>query len=286
MKRRTWFKASLGMGAIALVTAAGLVFASPVAAQVTAAPASVASLQIGAQHWGGPGLARGAKLATIAQALGMTEAELRTELQAGKSVADVASAKGVALDTVVSAVIAEQTAVLNQAVAGGRITQAQADAILANLKITLPAQLQVRPVAGLDGRGLGLGFGGRGRGHKGGFGIHAGASLTTVATSLNMTVAELATELQSGKSVADVASAKGVALDTVINAIVAEQTARLNEAVTAGRITQEQADAMIATLKENLPHLLALKGGGFGFGRWPGKLPGITPQPSNTNTSL
>ncbi|MCS6849363.1 MAG: hypothetical protein RMN52_16815 [Anaerolineae bacterium] len=285
MKKRTWFKASLGMGAVALIASAGLAFASPASALVPAI-----SPQASAQHWGGVGIGRGAKLATIAQALNMTEAELRAELQAGKSVADVASAKGVALDTIVNAVIAEQTTALNEAVAAGRITQAQADAILANLRIVLPAQLQVRPVAGLNDRGFGFGFGGRGRGHKGGFGIHAGASLNTIATSLNMTVAELVTELQSGKSVADVAAAKGIALDTVINAIVNEQTTRLNAAVAAGRITQEQAGAAIANLQENLPELLALKGGpfGFGFGRWPGKwpVPSATPQPTDTNTSL
>lgn len=270
------------MGAIALIASAGLAFASPASALAPAA-----APQASAQHWGGVGIGRGgAKLATIAQVLNMTEAELRAEMQAGKSVADVASAKGVALQTVVDAVIAEQTTALNEAVAAGRITQAQADAILANLRIVLPAQLQVRPVAGLSERG----FGGRGRGHKGGFGVHVGASLNTIATSLNMTVAELVTELQSGKSVADVAGAKGIALDTVINAIVNEQTTRLNAAVAAGRITQEQADAAIANLKENLPELLALKGGAFGlgFGRWPGKwlVPGVTPQPTDTNTSL
>ncbi|WP_169239337.1 hypothetical protein [Candidatus Roseilinea sp. NK_OTU-006] len=285
MKTRTWFKVSLGMGAVALIASAGLAFASPAAALVPAA-----SLRAGAQHWGG-GLGRsGAELAAIAQALNMTEAELRTELQAGKSVADVASAKGVALETIVNAVIAERTTALNEAVAAGRLTQAQADAILANLKIVLPAHLQVRPVVGLKGHGVGLGKWGRAHGRKGGLGNHAGALLGPAATSLNMTVAELAAELQSGKSIADVAAAKGVALDTVINAIVAEQTTRLNAAVAAGRITQEQADAAIANLKENLPELLALKGGafGFGFGRWPGKWlrPGVTPQPTNTDTTL
>lgn len=281
MKTRTWFKASVGMGVAALVASAGLAFAAPAAALSPMAPPQAA-----ARHWGGIGIGRGgANLTTVAQALSMTEAELRAELQAGKSVADVASAKSVALQTVVDAVIAEQTATLKAAVEAGRITQAQADAILANLRITVPAQLQVRPVVGLKDQGFGMK--GRDRGHggrKGGFSVQTGASLNTIATSLNMTAAELRAELQAGKSVADVATAKGVALDTVIAAIVSEQTTRLSAAVTAGRITQAQADAAIANLKENLPELLALKGGPFGFGYKPGKwlLPSVTPQTTNT----
>jgi hypothetical protein len=220
---------------------------------------------------GGPGFGHGgAHLATIAASLGMTEADLRTELQGGKSVADVASVKSVSLDTVVNAIIATQTETLKQAVTVGRLTQAQADTLLANLKVTLPGQLQTKMVAGLKGPG----FGERG---PGGPGMRGGASLTTIATALNMTEADLRTELQSGKSVADVASAKSVALDTVINAIVAEQTTKLNQAVTNGKLTQTQADEMLAKLKADLPTLLAQKGNLGGPGRGPGRGPGFRP---------
>lgn len=153
MNAHNGFKTGLKMGAAALIVSAGLAFASPAAAWSPIAPP-----RAGVQHWGGVQMRLGsAKLTTIAQALSMTEAELRAELQAGKSVADIASAKGVALETIVNAVIAEQTTALNEAVAAGRITQAQADAILANLKTVLPAHLQVRPVVGLKGYGVGFG---------------------------------------------------------------------------------------------------------------------------------
>ena len=149
MKVRRWFKASFGAGAVALAIVAGLAFTSPAAANVVAvAP------RIGAQHWGSPGLGRGGvSLTTIAGALGMTEAELRTELQSGKSVADVAGAKGVSLDTVIAAIVDEQAKQLSAAVAAGRITQAQADAALANLKENLPELLA------LKGGPFGPGFG-------------------------------------------------------------------------------------------------------------------------------
>jgi len=67
--------------------------------------------------------------------------------------------------------------------------------------------------------------------------------------------------------VADVATEQSIDLNTVITAIVAEQTTALQQAVTDGRLTQEQADQQLAMLKANLPHLLSLKGGmGHGMG--------------------
>jgi len=49
----------------------------------------------------------GSMLGTIAKALGMNASDLQTELQAGKSVADVAQEKNVPLDTVVNAMLAD-----------------------------------------------------------------------------------------------------------------------------------------------------------------------------------
>ncbi len=185
---------------------------------------------------------QGASLSLIATALGMTEADLRTELQGGKTIADVATEKGVALDTVVNAIVAAETKRNTQAVTDGRITQEQADTKIADLKEKLPTMLASQMPAGK------LGFG-------------SGGSITTITTALGITQSELTIALQAGKSVADVASEQGVNLNTVIDAIVAEQTTALTQAVTDGRLTQAQADQRLAQLKANLPHLLALKGG-------------------------
>lgn len=79
------------------------------------------------------GLGAGIDLQTAAQALGMTEADLQNELQGGKTLAQVAQEKGVATQTLVDALLAEPKADLAQQVTGGKITQAQADQILADL---------------------------------------------------------------------------------------------------------------------------------------------------------
>ena len=107
---------------------------------------------------------------------------------------------------------------LDELVAAGTITQAQADAILAGVEAKAP-------VPG-DGTGPG-GMGGPGRGGKGhgGFGGRGGASLEAAATALGITTDELKTELQADKTIADVATEKGVDVDTVIDAMVTEATA-------------------------------------------------------------
>jgi len=194
---------------------------------------------------GGFGL-RGAALATLATTLNLSEADLQTALQAGKSIATIATEQGVALDTVVEAIVTEQTAKFAQAVIDGKLAQEEADARLTELREKLPEMLSItRPMDGL-GLGKGPGFGSMGM---------RGAGLATIAATLNLSETELQTALQT-KSVAAVATEQGVALQTVIDAIVAERSTVLAQAVTDGKLTQEEADAQLARLAEMLPEQL------------------------------
>ena len=79
---------------------------------------------------------------------------------------------------------------------------------------------------------------------KGMMGRMGGEMLTVVAKALDMTETDLRTALVDGKSVADLASEKDVDLQVVINAIMTERKAKLDEAVAAGKITQERADEL------------------------------------------
>lgn len=110
----------------------------------------------------------------------------------------------------------------------GTLTQAQADAVTAALEAAKP-----------EGQG--------GRGHGRG-----GPGLDAAATALGVTEDELHTALHDGQTIAEIATAKGVAVQTVIDAMVADAKERLAEAVTDGKLTQAEADEKAADLAERI----------------------------------
>jgi flagellin-like hook-associated protein FlgL len=84
----------------------------------------------------------------LAKALGTTQAELREQLRAGKSIADVAKANGKSLDDVRAALKTAAKTRLDKAVKNGDITREQADAMLERIdeKITaIVSERALRP---------------------------------------------------------------------------------------------------------------------------------------------
>lgn len=80
-------------------------------------------------------------MTTAAEKLGMTEADLMAEMQAGKSLADVAAEKGVDTQAISDAYLTALKAELAAQVADGSLTQAEADAKLAAKTEALPDRL-------------------------------------------------------------------------------------------------------------------------------------------------
>jgi hypothetical protein len=76
----------------------------------------------------------------VAKAIGISEADLKTALAGGQTVADVAKAHNVTLQTVIDALVADGTSELAAQVANGSITQAQADAEKAEILQRATAQ--------------------------------------------------------------------------------------------------------------------------------------------------
>jgi|GEM_PF-1060827 len=258
-KWNRWTVGALG-AALAVTVTLGTVATTFAQDQGTPAPGTPAPVVPegrrgpGGERGGPGGIGRGASLVTIAGVLGISEAELQSALQAGQTVADLATEKSIDLQMVIDALVAEQQTQLAQAVTDGRLTQEQADARLAKLQEELPTQLSTVFTPGAHGPKGGMG------GDRAG-GLGHGASLTTIATALGVTEGDLTTAFAAGKSVADVATEQGVDLSVVSDALVAERTTALAEAVSAGRLTQAQADEQLAMLATKLSEMLSQAGG-------------------------
>ena len=121
-------------------------------------PAYGRALGLGMGGFGGP---QNSMVAVAAKVLGMDQTALVAELNAGKTIADVAKAKGVALDKIVNAFVDTRAQTLKVSVDAKRITQAQADATLAAMKAHAQSELTSKytPHAYGAGRGQGAGLG-------------------------------------------------------------------------------------------------------------------------------
>jgi len=114
---------------------------------------------------GGPGHA--AEMTAVAKALGITETDLQTQLKAGKSLAAIAKAKGVPLQTVIDAIVAQEKTELAAAVKAGRLTQAQADQMSKDVVARVTAEVNRVPGVGGPGGPGGPGDWRGGPGHDG-----------------------------------------------------------------------------------------------------------------------
>jgi AraC-like DNA-binding protein len=220
----------------------------------------------GGDHGFGPGDHHGAGvrggLDEAAAYLGLTPAELRGRLAAGKSLADVAKDRG--KDIAGLQRVLEQAARtrIQQAVKDGRITRAEAGARLQDLASEVEELVQR---GGLDGPGFGAGHHGFGPGGPGpGPGRGAlGEGLQAAAGYLGITPAELGSQLAAGKSLADVAKAQGKTADGLAQRLVAAARARLDAAVKAKRLTQAEADRISTDLRADIDEEIQATG----FGR-------------------
>jgi hypothetical protein len=82
-------------------------------------------------------------------------------------------------------------------------------------------------------------------------------SLVAVAAStLNMERTALVTELQSGKTIAQVAQSKGIQVTKLVDAFLESRMTYLKEQVATKKITQLEADTLLATLRERVTERL------------------------------
>jgi hypothetical protein len=93
----------------------------------------------------------------VASILGITPEQLRTEFQAGKSLAQIAQEKGISRDTLKQKLLDARKAQLDAAVQAGKLTAEQRDQIMARMTANIDRQLDMTPgqrgPQGAPGRG-------------------------------------------------------------------------------------------------------------------------------------
>lgn len=151
----------------------------------------------------------------VAEALGITVEELQAAHAEGKTLPQLVSELGLDLEEVQANIQAGVTEAINQAVTDGSITQEQADLMLERMELRIL--------------------------------VHDALDMNSiVADALGITVEELQAARATGQRVPDLISALGLDPATVRTAIQEGRTAAINQAVSDGILTQEQADWLLS----------------------------------------
>jgi hypothetical protein len=149
---------------------------------------------------------------------------------------------------------------LNAAVKAGKLTQAQANAIVQRFR-------QGGGPVPFGPPGLG------GRFHAFHLGA-AGGPLSAAASYLGLSVQQLADQLGSGKSLAQIANSQHKSVTGLENALVSAERTRLDKARAAGAITAAQEQQQLARIEARVKALVNQTGGFYRFGQRPPGPPG------------
>lgn len=87
------------------------------------------------------------------------------------------------------------------------------------------------------------------------FGRHGPRLFTTLDTAaeyLGLTEDELRAQLRDGTTLAEIAREEGKSVDGLVDALVAEKTKRLDEAVDDGRLTEAERDNIVEGLRDRV----------------------------------
>lgn len=243
----------------------------PKDAATTTATGSTSSPKIGRG-----GLRDSALLDAAAKALGLTTKQLTDKLSDGKTtIADVAKQQKVDVNKVIDAM-------------------ASADRDRISSIVNTPWPKFGGPGAGPGGPGMSPGGPAvRGGGPLGGLGLGFGrfgaVALDPVAKALGITTDELQADLAKGQTIAQIAKAKNVDVNGLIDTLVADASAKIDQAVTDGHLKAGEATKIKAALKSGITDIVnngfpkGPMGGGFagpghrGFG---GQTPGSKPATS------
>ena len=164
---------------------------------------------------------------------------------------DLANHLGVSVSTLQQDKLASADDVIAQLVKDGKLTQNQAN------------QLKQRLASHQACTGKGKGLWGRGVMMQS-LKQYLPTVATQVAQGLHMTSTQLMSQLQSGKSLSDIATAQGVSAAQLQTIVTNAIQSAVNKAVSDGNLTQQQAANIMQMLQKNPGAFNRLLNGHFG----------------------
>ena len=164
---------------------------------------------------------------------------------------DLANRLGVSVSTLQQDKLASADDVIAQLVKDGKLTQNQAN------------QLKQRLASHQACTGKGRGLWGRGVMMQS-LKQYVPAVATQIAQGLHITSTQLMSQLQSGKSLSDIATAQGVSAAQLQTIVTNAIQSAVNKAVSDGNLTQQQATNIMQMLQKNPGAFNRLLNGHFG----------------------
>ena len=210
-----------GAAAVALLAGGGAAYAS------------------GGSHSAGKAGGKGAVISAVTGYLGLSAKQLRADLAAGQTLAQIATAQGKTVSGLEQKIESAVKSRLDRAVSAGKITSGQEQMILSRLQSRLDTLVTTEH----PGRLLH-----RGRIVRGIFRVAAGY--------LGLTGAQMKADLKAGQTLAQIAVAQGKTVAGVEQAITNAVKTRLDRAVGAGKITSQQEQQILNRLSSRLNTLV------------------------------
>jgi hypothetical protein len=212
---------------VAALTVAGVLFAGTASAAVAAGP--------GGQGGRGRGGARVAGQ-TAAATIGISPEELRSQVRAGKTVAQVSTERGVDPANVVNAIVVALTQQIDQKAAAGAVDGNRAE--LAKQKLPDVANRFVNETK-------------QRRGHR-----VLKDAVQAAAKEIGVSTSDLKDARKNGKSIAQVAKEHDKSVDAVVNALVKAATSDIDQAVKDGKLDAKKADEIKQKLPDRVKQLV------------------------------
>jgi ribosomal protein S20 len=175
-----------------------------------------------------------AGLNSLSEVSGLNKQVFSDGFRAGKSINQVLIENGKDPVAIQAELLGRARERLDKAVADGKLSEEKAGGAYARAAQAIPAMMDRVPTD-------------EGHGDLGRHVQHAGRSLMqSAASTIGLELSVLIEQVRAGQTIAEVAAAKGVAPQTVIDNAVAAANAQIDEAEANGTISAEKAAALKA----------------------------------------